>query len=244
MKKMIIYGKHSVQERLRLRPHTIKHIFMLDIFDSEGILGLIKKNSVPCKIVSKDEMSRKIRADRLQGIIAEIEPFQYTDIKKLLSDDSKNKLTWVILNGLNDPHNIGAILRTAACFGNFVLVIPKHRSCEINETVLHVSSGAENYVPVVCVANITNTLIQLKQNGYWIASADAHHGDILYKTSIPFPLCLILGSEGKGISSGLRKYIDLMLNIPMQGANLSFNVAASAAIVFYEITKQIKNTKP
>ena len=124
------------------------------------------------------------------------------------------------------------------------MVIPKHDSCQINETVLHVASGGENFVPVSMVTNLSAALIEAKKEGFWAVGAVVDGGEDINKATLVFPLCLVLGSEGKGIRPGLAKQLELKVKIPMVGASLSFNVAMACAILSYEITKQKINEKP
>jgi len=151
------------------------------------------------------------------------------------------KPTLIFLDRLNDPQNLGVIIRTAACFGRFAVVIPKFNACEVTEAVLHVASGGENFVPVSMVSNISSAVLKAKKSEYWIMGAvlseDAQDID---KVSMPFPLGLVMGSEGEGIRYGIDKQLDIKVRIPMKGAPLSFNVAMACAIFCHEIAKQRK----
>jgi len=235
---MMLYGKKSVLQRLRRNPGSIRKIFLDDIFDDAYILTIVTRRKIPIIRLTRNKFLRVKHADRLQGIIAEVDKFVYTELEDLLNADPLNKPSLLFLDSLNDPHNLGSIMRTAACFGNFALVIPRHGSCEINDTVMHVSTGGENYVPVAMVSNLATALIDVKKAGYWVAGTVVEGGEDLNKVTLPSPVCLILGSEGKGIREGLQKQIDVKVTLPMPGAKLSFNVAMAAAIFCYEITKQ------
>jgi 23S rRNA (guanosine2251-2'-O)-methyltransferase len=235
---MFLYGKNSVKERLLKYPKTIKTILLQSEFKDKSILFLIKQNKIPIKYRTEKELLRMKKADRIQGIIAEIEKFQYKDINMFFKKKSIEKPLILFLDKLNDPHNLGSVIRICACFGNIVICIPKHKACPVNETVLHVASGGENYVNICAVANLSNTLVAAKKHGYWIAGADVAAGQSLAKETLPAPLGLILGSEWDGISTGLKKYIDVSVTIPMKGAELSLNVAMACAIFCYEISKK------
>ena len=237
---MFLYGKNSVLERVRNRPKTIKKIFLQDNFDDESIKNAIKAAKLPVVVLSENKFLRIKRADRLQGIVAEVNEFHYADFKSLLSKAKENNISLIFLDSLNDPHNLGSIMRTLACFGGFAMVIPKHDSCEVNETVLHVASGGENFTPVSLVTNLSNSLIAAKKEGFWAVGTVVEEGEEINKIDLPFPLCLVLGSEGKGIRPGIRKQLDSKVKIPMSGASLSFNVAMACAIFAYEINKQKK----
>ncbi|HOX54665.1 MAG: 23S rRNA (guanosine(2251)-2'-O)-methyltransferase RlmB [Candidatus Omnitrophica bacterium] len=237
---MFLYGKNSVFERIKNKPESIRRIMLEENFDDLKILEAIKSSKLPFDRVAENKLLRIKRADRLQGIIAEVDEFKYVDFGDLLSEAKGNNKTLIFLDSLNDPHNLGTIMRTLACFGGFAIIIPKHESCEINETVLHVASGGENFIPVSLVTNLSTALIEAKKEGFWAVGAVVEGGSDIYKTDLVFPMCLVLGSEGKGIRPGLEKQLELKLKIPMAGASLSFNVAMAATIFAYEINRQRK----
>jgi len=235
---MYLYGKNSVLERLRAHPETIRKVYFQDNFRDQEIRRAISALRIPAAEVSESELLRIKRADRLQGIVAEVDRFRYTPFDELLHLPAKERLSFIFLDSLNDPHNLGTIIRTAACLSGFAVVIPEHGSCEVNDTVIHVASGGENYVPVSLVKNLTTALIEAKKAGYWAAGTVTEGGEDISNVSLPFPLCLILGSEGTGIRYGLQKHLDLKITLPMKGAQLSFNVAMACAIFCHEIAKQ------
>jgi len=239
---MFLYGKNSVYERIRQSPKSIKRIFLQDNFcfqDKE-----IEKEIALSKIVLERVLQKKLysikRTDSLQGIIAEVEEFKYTDFEDLLDRDDKDKLTLIFLDRVFDPQNLGAIIRTTACFGNFAIVIPKHKACPVTDAVLHVACGGESITPVVKVTNFTNAILSAKKSGYWVAGSTVKDGKDIFSVDLPFPLIFILGSESKGIRFGVDKHLDMRISIPMEGLALSFNVTAASAIFCYEITSQRK----
>ena len=234
---MYLYGKNSIFERLRANPKTIKKIFLQENFDAPHIVNAIRDKGIPVKHLTERALGRIKRADRLQGIIAEVDRFLYTDFGELLHRQG-NTLSFICLDSINDPHNLGCMIRIAACLGGFSIVIPKHRSCEVNDTVMHVASGGENFVPVSMVNNLSSSLIKAKKAGYWIAGAVVENGIDIDSAELPFPMCLVLGSEGKGIRHGIEKQLDLKITLPMRGASLSLNVAMACAIFCHEITKK------
>jgi 23S rRNA (guanosine2251-2'-O)-methyltransferase len=236
-----LYGKNSVLERVRCNPSSIRKVYIQDNFNSKGITAAIDAEGIPIEQVTEKELLRIKRADRLQGIVAETDRFRYEDLSRLLQQ--KERPTLLFLDNLNDPHNLGSIIRIAACFGGFAIVIPERNSCGVNETVIHVASGGENYLPVSRVTNLSRALTEAKKAGYWAAGAVVEGGEDINDVSLPFPLCLVLGSEGKGIRHGLLKHLDMLVTLPMEGAALSFNVAMSFAIFGHEIMKQRKNMK-
>lgn len=236
---MLLYGRNSVLERLKANPRSIKKIFLQDNFDVPQIQSLIREKGIPVKSMPSRNLAGIKPARDLQGIIASVDIFEYTSFKNLLKLSPGNKPTFIFLDKLFDPQNLGVIIRTAACFGGFAIVIPRFEACEVTEAVLHVASGGENYVPVSKVSNIAGAVIEAKKAGYWIMGGvlDSGAKDI-NEISIPFPLGLVLGSEGKGIRYGVEKQLDIKARIPMRGEELSFNVAMACAIFCHEISKQ------
>lgn len=236
---MTLYGKNSILERLRVNPKSIRRISLQDNFNAPQIEKLIQKNNISRERLSERQLSKLKPAKDLQGIVAKVENFEYTYLEHLLSRSKEERLTLVFLDRISDPHNLGVIIRILACMGGFAVIIPDFKACEINETVLHVASGGENYVPVAIVPNLSNAIIKAKESGYWIVGAvvDEKAQDIS-KITLPFPLGLVLGSEGEGIRYGLDKQLDIKAYIPMEGAKLSFNVSMACAIFCYQISIQ------
>lgn len=233
-----LYGKNSVVERLKANPQSIKKIFLKSNFNEPVIEKLIKLNKTPLERVAPHRLGKIKPRALLGGIIAEIVNFEYAYLEDLLREPKNQQPSFIFLDRVFDPQNLGAIIRTAACFGNFSVVIPKHKACEVTETVLHVACGGENYVPIVMISNLRNGLLQLKDKGYWAVGAATEGGENISKASLPSPICLVLGSEGSGIRYGLTKHLDKVVNIPMQGVALSFNVTAACAILCYEVQRQ------
>ncbi len=240
---MFLYGKNSISERVRSDPKSIKRVFVQDNFNNEYILQSIRSKRIAIKRVSERELTRVKRADRLQGIVAEVEMFMYAPYDELLVGTKERNLSMICLDNINDPHNLGSIIRIAACLGGFAVIIPKHNSCEVNDTVMHVASGGENFVPVSMVNNMSTALIKAKKAGFWIVGTVIEGGQDICGASLPFPICLVLGSEGKGIRHGIQKQLDLRVTLPMRGAKLSLNVAMTSAIFCHEIDKQ-KSRRP
>ncbi len=236
--RMYVYGKNSVLERLKVNPGSIRRIYLQDSFNVPQITELINSLNLPVNRVTEKDLLKIKRADRLQGIIAEVDKYRYTPFEKLIVKSEKKQYSFIFLDSLNDPHNLGSIIRIAACFGGFAIVIPEHGSCDVNDTVIHVASGGENFVPVSMVTNLSTALIKAKKEGYWAVGTVVESGQDINKTSLPFPLCLVLGTEGKGIRYGMQKHLDLKVTLPMTGAQLSLNVAMACAIFCHEIVRQ------
>jgi 23S rRNA (guanosine2251-2'-O)-methyltransferase len=236
---MALYGKNSVSERLKTNPKSIRKIFIQNNFYAPYIEDLIKTYNIPVERLSSGELLKIKLNEALQGIIAIVDKFKYTPFNELLNRRRGKQLSLIFLDRIYDPQNLGAIIRTTACFGSFGIVIPKFKACKVTETVLHVASGGENYTPVSAVSNLSNAIIAAKKSGYWIIGAEASNGaKNINEFSFPFPLGLVLGSEGKGVRYGVQRHLDIKVRIPMDGANLFFNVNMACAIFCHEISKQ------
>ncbi len=235
--KMLLYGRISIIERLRTRPATIKNIFLKEGISIPSIEELANKNSISIERINSNKLQNLKPAKDLQGTLAVVEDFKYASLDEIFDKG----VTFLLLDRINDPQNLGAIIRTCACFGRFAIVIPEFESCKVTEAVLHVASGGENYIPISVVPNIVNLIVKLKKKDYWVVGAenDTDTQDI-NKSKLPFPLALVLGSEGKGIRPGIQKHLDMRVRIPMEGAKLSFNVGIACGILCYEISRQRK----
>ena len=233
---MFLYGKRSVVERLRAAPDTIRSITLQRGLDLPEVVQAAKKAGKPFSSVAKPDFEKLARTLHTQGVVAEVDDFRYAEIEDLIQQDPKPTL--FMLDRVTDPQNLGNILRTVACLGSIALVIPKHEAAGVSETVLRVACGGENYVPVALVTNLVQAAELAKKFGYWIAGAHAEGGTLIHKVSWPFPLAVVIGSEGEGIRPGLKKHLEMTVTLPMPGASLSFNVATATALIAYEITRQ------
>lgn len=236
---MFLYGKNSVYERLKVNPRTIRKIFVQDNFDDRRILEKMKSLGITAQRVGKDRLNKIKRADNLGGIIAQVDNFKYVSLEDLVYRPEDKKISCIFLDRVYDPQNLGAIIRTAACFGGFGIVLPKHKACGVTEAVLHVACGGENYVPIVMVSSISGAIIEAKRCGFWIVGTAVNGGKNITTAVLPFPLGIVFGSEGSGVRYGVHKHLDLEVSIPMDmTAPLSFNVTMAAAIFCYEISRQ------
>jgi 23S rRNA (guanosine2251-2'-O)-methyltransferase len=239
---MKLFGKNSVIERLRADPKSIRKIYVQHGF--QGTLFIHKKArpwSVPVLAVPQSKLMKIGRDKNTQGVMADVEDFAYTPYDDLLDTAVQKKRCPLFIDGLTDPQNLGAIIRSLACFGKFSIVLPTHDSVSITESVLRIASGGENYVPVAKVPNLANAIKKAKEEGFHIAGAVVQGGQPLGEIVLPHPLGLVIGSEQKGIRDIIRKHLDLELSIPMGSDTLSFNAAHAVSVLCYEITRQKKN---
>lgn len=236
---MRLFGKNPVIERLRNNPQSIRKIYIQQGFDKEDyVKQKARKWGIPVLVVDRDRMGNWGRNINTQGIMVDVGDFQYADFNDLLDEAKEKKRILVFLDRINDPQNLGAIIRSLACLGKFAVVLPKKDSAHVTEAVLRVASGGDNFVPVALVANLTNMLKKAKTEGIELVGAAVKDGQDLTQTKFTFPLGLVLGSEQKGIRDVTGQQIDTMVTIPTGVGQVSFNVAHAAAIIAYEITKQ------
>jgi len=234
---MRLYGKRPVLERLKTAPKTIRALVLQQDTDAADLVKAAKAAGITFLSKSRHDFSRLAPELHTQGVLAEVEDFRYVEIEQLLQQQEPRP-TLILLDRVTDPQNLGAILRTLACLGEFAVVLPRHESAEVNETVLRIACGGENHIPVARVTNLVQASEAAKQAGYWIAGAVPAGGTPLHTADWPVPLAVILGSEGTGIRPGLEKQLELKLSLPMPGAALSFNVATAAALIGYEVTRR------
>lgn len=234
---MYLYGKRAVQERLKVNPGSIKKIYL-----SQGkFIDLSEKarqKKIPLFRLENHRFPGLRRDAVTQGLIAEVEEFQYADFYNQIKQPDEKKPVLLFLDRITDPRNLGALMRSCACFGGFCLVLPRYHSAEINETVLKVACGAENYVPVVAVVNLAQALREARKEGYWIAASVVEGGETPEEAKLNFPLGIIIGNEEEGIRPGLLKMVDFKITLAMPGTRLSFNVAVATSLLCYEIIRK------
>ena len=236
---MLLYGKKSIHERLKVNPESIRKIFLSDDFSNPHIQTLIKSEGISAERLDPESIENMKRAKNVQGIIARVDKFSYSGFEDLLR--LKNKLTPVFLDRINDPQNLGVIIRTLACFGKFCVILPEKEACHITEAVMHVASGGENYVQVAIVPDMGKALSSAKRYGFYVMGAVIDEGaKDINLLKLKFPLALVLGAEATGISSKIQRMLDLKAYIPMQGAKLSLNVNTACTIFCHEIARQRK----
>ena len=193
-------------------------------------------------IVEKDkkDMEKIANNKNYQGVIAFVPPFSYCEIEDILEyAKGKNEEPFVlILDGIEDPHNLGAIIRTAETAGMHGIIIPKRRSASVNSTVSKVSSGAVEYMKIARVTNITDAIDKLKKEGLWICGTDINTDKYYYNQDLTGPIGIVIGNEGKGISDKVKKNGDFLVKIPMMGRVTSLNASVSTGIIIYEALKQ------
>lgn len=236
---MIVDGINVIRELLRADKKIEKIIAEENANrDILELIDLARAKRVKVEIVSKQDLERIAKA-KTQGIIARIGAFQYAEIEDVLLDaERKGELPFlVILDGISDPHNLGAIIRTCECAGVHGVIIPENRACEVTDTVYRTSAGAVVHMPVVMVKNLTRTIKDLKDRGIWIYALEAGQKKI-YDCDFTYPTALVIGSEGKGVSRLVMETVDEIVSLDMFGHVNSLNASNAGAIAVYEVIRQ------
>lgn len=235
----IIIGRNPVTEALKAGREVDK----LLVTSREGsmikILALAKEQGIPVMYVEKAAIDRIAQGRAHQGVAAYVSPYAYSTVDDILANAAERDEDpfIIILDGLEDPHNLGAIMRTAECAGAHGIIIPKRHSCGLTETVAKASAGAIEYMPVAKVTNIAQTVDELKERGIWVAACDMG-GTEYYRTDMSGKIAVVIGSEGFGVSKLVREKCDFVVSMPMVGRITSLNASNAAAVVIYEIRKQ------
>lgn len=240
---MLIYGRNPVKEAFR-SGKTIEKIYMqkgkLDPMLS-SIYKMAKEQRTPVSYVDNSTLNKLSSNGNHQGIIASITDFEYTELEDIIKSTKEKgeNLLLVLLDGITDPHNLGAIIRSAECFGASGIVIPKHRSVTVNDTVCKIASGATEYMPVAKVTNINDAIRTLKEQNVWVYATD-FDGKSPYDTDLTGDIAIVIGNEGEGIKRLTKELCDDTLTIPQYGHINSLNASVATGVLLYEIVKQKK----
>ena len=237
-----IEGRNSVLELLESGKDINK------IFVTRGekhgsinkILAIAKERKIIVVEKDKKQMDEMAQEESYQGVIAIVPPFEYVEIEDILNEAKQKQedAFILILDGIEDPHNLGSIIRTAETAGVHGIIIPKRRAASVNSTVNKTSAGAVEHMKIARVTNISDTIEQLKQEGLWICGTDISAEKYYYNQDLTGPLGIVIGNEGKGISEKVKKNCDFNVKIPMKGKVTSLNAAVSTGIIVYEAVKQ------
>ena len=204
------------------------------------IIAMAKERKVLIKEVNKSKINEMAKEENNQGVIAIVPPFEYSDVDDILEyAKSKSEDPFIIiLDGIEDPHNLGAIIRTAETAGCHGIIILKRRAAGVNSTVAKVSAGAVEHMKIARVNNLTETIKYLKEQGIWIYGTDIEAKEYYYSPDLTGPIAIIIGSEGFGMSRLVKENCDILLKIPMKGKITSLNASVSSGIVIYEVVRQ------
>lgn len=236
-----IEGRNAVLEAYR-SGKTIDKLYVLDGCKDgpvQSILREAKKTDTVIQFVEKERLNRMSETKKHQGVIAVASAYAYASVEEILAkaEEQGEKPFLILLDGIEDPHNLGAIIRTANLAGAHGVLIPKRRAAGLTATVAKASAGALNYTPVAKVTNLSQAIRELKERGIWFVCADME-GELMYRQDLTGAVGLVIGSEGEGVSRLVKEQCDFTASIPMKGDIDSLNASAAAAVLAFEIVRQ------
>lgn len=238
---LVIEGRNAVLEAFR-SGRTIDKVFVLDGCQDGPVRTIVreaKKHDSILNFVPRERLDQLSETGRHQGVIAYAAAYDYSDIEDMLNlaAERGEDPFLILLDNIEDPHNLGAIIRTANIAGAHGVIIPKRRAVGLTATVAKTSAGALNYTPVAKVTNLVRTMEDLKKRGLWFVCADMD-GESMYRLNLTGPVCLVIGSEGEGVSRLVKENCDLVAGIPMKGEINSLNASVAAGVLAYEVVRQ------
>ena len=240
-----VEGRNSVLELLD-SDRDINKIF-IEKGEKHGsinkIIAKAREKKVVIVEVDRQKLNKMAQTENHQGVIAIVPPFNYCEVKDILDEAyRKNEKPFIlILDGIEDPHNLGAIIRTAETAGVHGIIIPKRRACNVNSTVYKVASGAVEHMKIARVNNLNDEIKYLKENDVWVYGTAVEASKYYYEENLTGAIAIVIGNEGKGMSNLVKENCDVLLKIPMKGKISSLNASVSAGIVMYEVVKQRMN---
>ncbi len=237
----MLFGKHAVLEAFRAG-RTIERLYLLDGVRDSGVASILreaKKHDVIIEFTTKEKLAQVAGSDKHQGVVAISSPVAYATVEDILARaEEKGEAPFVfLLDEIEDPHNLGAMIRTANLVGAHGVIIPKRRAVGITATVVKASAGAVNFTPVARVTNLSQTIKELKEKGLWFACADMD-GEEMYACNMTGALGLVIGNEGKGVSRLVKEQCDFTVKIPMYGDIDSLNASVACGVLAYEALRQ------
>lgn len=246
--ELTIEGRNPVMEAFRAGK-PIDKLFVLDGCQDGPVRSIIreaKKHDTLIQFVTRERLDQMSETGKHQGVIAYAAAYEYAQVSDILENArKKGEPPFVfLLDNIEDPHNLGAIIRTANLAGAHGVIIPKHRAAGLTATVAKASAGALNYTPVAKVSNLGSTIEELKKEGLWFVCADMG-GEVMYRLNLTGPIGLVIGNEGNGVSRLIREKCDYIASIPMKGDIDSLNASVAAGVLAYEIVRQrlVKSSK-
>lgn len=236
---MFVIGKNAVKELFASDKKVNKLFVLKTAHDLEKFVALAKEKKVRIDFCDKSQMDKMAGELKHQGVIAEVQNFEYCDVDDIIAfaQGKGEKLFMLILDGIEDPHNLGSILRVAECAGVHGVVIPERRSASVNETVLRISAGAANHIKVAKVGNINDIIRQLKDNFINVYCADMG-GASVYEQHLDEDIAIVIGSEGFGVKALTAKLCDKAISLPQKGKVNSLNASVACGIICYEVVRQ------
>src|SRR5262250_3208930 len=237
----IVYGLHAVEEALKARGGSFEYVAIFrERRDAklQRIVEAARSAGVPVRFMSRDELTKLAKSPTHQGVAAVVKGQTYADLENVLEQRKSEHLFLVVLDGIEDPHNLGALIRTAEGAGVDGIVIPERRATGVTATVVKASAGASEHLPIAKVTNIGRAVEDLKSRNIWTVGLDERAPQTYDKLDYKMDCALVLGAEGHGLHEQIRKKCDFLVSIPMLGKVPSLNVSVAAAIVMYEVARQ------
>lgn len=235
-----IYGRNPIIEALRVKRPLNKLLISKGARGVFDVIGMAKNNGVNYEFVERSVLDRVCRNTKHQGVLAYVSAAGYIDIEDIMAEaaqKSENPFI-VILDGIEDPHNFGAIIRTSDCAGAHGIVFPKRRAAPVTQVVAKTSAGAVEHVKIARVANINDTIRRLKEQRVWVVGLDENAEMEYTKADFKLSTAIVLGGEGKGLPDLVKRNCDFLVKIPMKGSVHSLNASVAAAVVMYELLRQ------
>lgn len=241
IKSLTIEGRNAVLEAFR-SGKPVDKLFVLDGCQDGPVRTIVreaKKHDTILNFVSKERLDQLSETGKHQGVIAHVAAYEYSEIEDMfaLAEKRGEDPFFILLDNIEDPHNLGAIIRTANLAGAHGVIIPKRRAVGLTATVAKTSAGALNYTPVAKVTNLAKTMEELKERGLWFVCADMG-GESMYRMNLTGPIGLVIGNEGEGVSRLVKEKCDFVASIPMKGDIDSLNASVAAGVLAYEIVRQ------
>lgn len=237
-----IYGRNPVEELLQNRADQVEKIYINRKLNKQSfatILSLASKNRVPVVDVPGSKLYELVGRVNDQGIVAAISQIQYEEFEEWLEKiEPDQNMAILLLDEIEDPHNFGAILRTAAASGMSAVIVPKHRQAPVSAAVYKTSAGTAGRIPIVRAVNLNQAIITLKENKFWIAGLDMEGDSLIWDQTFDVPMAFVIGNEGRGMRKKTGEHCDFLLTIPMSNGVESLNASVSAALVCYEWRRQ------
>ncbi len=237
---MLIEGKNAVREALG-GTLTVNKLMVDKNLEhrKDEIINLAYQKKIKVEFLPKHVLDKKSQTQHHQGYIADAVDFQYCEVENILkrAKEKNEKPFIVLLDGIEDPHNFGAIIRSCECAGVHGIIIPKNRACQVNETVIRTSTGAISNMLIAKVTNLKDSIDYLKSNEVWVFVAETG-GENIYDKNLNLPIAVIIGSEGKGVKQSIRSYCDGIITLPLKGSVNSLNASVACGTVIFEILRQ------
>ncbi|MBX3708624.1 MAG: 23S rRNA (guanosine(2251)-2'-O)-methyltransferase RlmB [Gammaproteobacteria bacterium] len=241
--KQFIFGLHAVEALLQKQPERALRLCVYQERQDkkiEAIVNLAKKREIPIDYVSRHELDRMTHDANHQGVVVfcdKLHIYSEHDLKQLLQNLSEPAFI-LVLDSVQDPHNLGACFRSADAAGVHAIIAPKDKAVGLTPVVSKVASGAAESIPFVQVTNLVRVIEELKEFGIWVYGADAEATQMLYQTKLSGPVAMVLGAEGSGLRRLTREHCDVLLKIPMRGLVSSLNVSVAASVLLFEVVRQ------